>query len=123
MGILLVYDVTDEASFNNIRNGVRNIEQHASDGVCRLLVGNKSDLSHRRAVSVEEGQEFARENGLLFLETSAKTSLNVDEAFVDTAKQIFDKVKQGTVDATNDSYGVKIGQGQGAAPATTSSCC
>ncbi|KAL4341336.1 hypothetical protein GQ457_08G012770 [Hibiscus cannabinus] len=44
MGILLVYDVTDESSFNNIRNWIRNIEQHASDNVNKILVGNKADM-------------------------------------------------------------------------------
>jgi Ras-related protein Rab-8A len=48
MGILLVYDVTDESSFNNIRNWIRNIEQHASDNVNKILVGNKVDMDTKR---------------------------------------------------------------------------
>jgi GTPase SAR1 family protein len=51
MGILLVYDVTDEASFNNIRNWIRNIEQHASDNVNKILVGNKADMDESKRVS------------------------------------------------------------------------
>lgn len=57
MGILLVYDVTDEASFTNIRNWMKNIEQHASDNVVKVLVGNKSDMDEsKRAVSYSRGQ-------------------------------------------------------------------
>jgi len=51
MGILLVYDVTDESSFNNIRNWIRNIEQHASDSVNKILVGNKADMDESKRVS------------------------------------------------------------------------
>jgi hypothetical protein len=57
MGIILVYDVCDENSFNNIRNWMRNIEQHASDNVVKVLVGNKCDIdSSKRAVSYNRGQ-------------------------------------------------------------------
>lgn len=87
MGILLVYDVTDEASFNNIRNWVRNIEQHASDGVCRLLVGNKSDMAdERRAVPYARAKALADEYGMPFFEASAKDGANVEEAFTRIAR-------------------------------------
>ncbi|MCO5605711.1 hypothetical protein L7F22_059895 [Adiantum nelumboides] len=70
MGIILVYDVTDESSFNNIRNWIRNIEQHASDNVNKILVGNKADMDEsKRAVSTARGQALANEYGLNFYET------------------------------------------------------
>ncbi|XP_038684299.1 ras-related protein Rab-8B-like isoform X3 [Tripterygium wilfordii] len=70
MGILLVYDVTDESSFNNIRNWIRNIEQHASDNVNKILVGNKADMDEsRRAVPTSSGQALADEYGIKFFET------------------------------------------------------
>ncbi|KAI3929529.1 hypothetical protein MKX01_025697, partial [Papaver californicum] len=76
MGILLVYDVTDESSFNNIRNWIRNIEQHASDNVNKNLVGNKADMDEsKRAVPTAKGQALADEYGIKFFETSAKTNL------------------------------------------------
>jgi|EP00161_Ancyromonas_sigmoides_P024212 Ras-related protein Rab-2A len=74
-----------------------------------LLVGNKSDLEHKRAVTKEEGEQFARAHGLIFLETSAKTAVNVEEAFVRTAHQIHDKIVDGVFDITNESYGIKVG--------------
>ncbi|MFQ6643316.1 hypothetical protein Gotur_018147, partial [Gossypium turneri] len=89
MGILLVYDVTDESSFNNIRNWIRNIEQHASDNVNKVLVGNKADMDEsKRAVPTSKGQALADEYGIKFFETSAKTNLNVEEVFFSIARDI-----------------------------------
>ncbi|CAI0474978.1 unnamed protein product [Linum tenue] len=89
MGILLVYDVTDESSFNNIRNWIRNIEQHASDNVNKILVGNKADMDEsKRAVPTAKGQALADEYGIKFFETSAKTNLNVEEVFFSIARDI-----------------------------------
>ncbi|XP_078445145.1 ras-related protein RAB1BV isoform X1 [Wolffia australiana] len=89
MGILLVYDVTDESSFNNIRNWIRNIEQHASDNVNKILVGNKADMDEsKRAVPTSRGQALADEYGIKFFETSAKTNLNVEEVFFSVARDI-----------------------------------
>jgi len=74
-----------------------------------MLIGNKSDLEHRRAVTFEEGQQFANEHGLIFLETSAKTAANVEDAFLGTAKKIYEKIQQGVFDVSNESYGIKVG--------------
>ncbi|WVZ62523.1 hypothetical protein U9M48_012262 [Paspalum notatum var. saurae] len=89
MGILLVYDVTDESSFNNIRNWIRNIEQHASDNVNKILIGNKADMDEsKRAVPTSKGQALADEYGIKFFETSAKTNLNVEQVFFSIARDI-----------------------------------
>ncbi|XP_022883988.1 ras-related protein RABB1b-like [Olea europaea var. sylvestris] len=77
-----------------------------------MLVGNKSDLSHRRAVSKEEGEQFAKENGLLFLEASARTAQNVEEAFTKTAAKILQKIQEGVFDVSNESSGIKVGYGR-----------
>lgn len=95
MGILLVYDVTDESSFNNIRNWIKNIEQHASDNVNKILVGNKADMDEsKRAVSTARGQELADEYGIKFFETSAKTNINVEQAFFSIAKDIMKRLSE-----------------------------
>lgn len=95
MGILLVYDVTDEGSFNNIRNWMRNIEQHASDNVNKILVGNKSDMAEdKRAVSFEKGQALAEEYKMQFFETSAKDNIHVEEVFTSIAKDVMSRLQR-----------------------------
>ena len=63
-----------------------------------------SDLEARRDVKREEGEAFAREHGLIFMETSAKTAANVEEAFINTAREIYDKIQEGVFDINNEVY-------------------
>jgi small GTP-binding protein len=86
-GILLVYDITNEDSFENIRNWVKQIEQNATKNVCKILIGNKHDRDDRK-VTYEQGEELAKEYNMHFLETSAKTNYNINEAFVNITKEI-----------------------------------
>ncbi|WVY99560.1 hypothetical protein V8G54_025630 [Vigna mungo] len=143
MGILLVYDVTDESSFNSkfppgfswnmtqlipisdIRNWIRNIEQHASDNVNKILVGNKADMDEsKRAVPTSKGQALADEYGIKFFETSAKTNLNVEEVFFSIAKDI--KQRLADTDSKSEPAGIKINQQDQATAgevAQKSACC
>merc|ERR1712100_913511 len=91
MGTLLVYDVTDDKSFNNIRTWMRNIEQHANEQVVKILLGNKCDMPDKKMVTWEQGNDLAKEYGIMFFETSAKTNVKVDEAFTAIARAIKDK--------------------------------
>ncbi len=83
--------------------------QNANQSMVIMLIGNKSDLDHRRQVSKEEGEKFAKENGLIFLETSAKTAANVEEAFINTAQKIYENISSGGMDVTNEAHGIKVG--------------
>ena len=66
------------------------------------LAESRCVLQHRRAVSTEEGEQFAKEHGLVFLETSAKTAHNVEEAFINTARKIYEKIETGVFDVSNE---------------------
>ena len=86
--IAIVYDVTNRASFDNLRKWVSDVERLANPQVCKLIVGNKADLEDKREVRREEGQAFADNLGVPFLETSAKTSYNVRTMFVELCQAI-----------------------------------
>uniref|UniRef100_A0A914XNS6 Ras-related protein Rab-8A n=1 Tax=Plectus sambesii TaxID=2011161 RepID=A0A914XNS6_9BILA len=94
MGILLVYDITNERSFENIKNWIRNIEEHASSDVERMVLGNKCDVEDRRQVSRERGEQMAIEYGTKFMETSAKANINVEDAFFTLARDIKSKTER-----------------------------
>jgi Ras-related protein Rab-8A len=93
MGILLVYDVTDEESFENVATWMDQIDQHADQCVNRILIGNKSDANPSDVVvSTERGQKLATDYGLKFFETSAKADHNVTEAFDCMAKEVQERL-------------------------------
>ncbi|XP_009108332.2 ras-related protein RABD2c [Brassica rapa] len=81
-GIIVTYDVTDQESFNNVKQWLNEIDRYASENVNKLLVGNKCDLTSQKVVSTETAKAFADELGIPFLETSAKNATNVEEAFM-----------------------------------------
>ncbi|KAJ0054193.1 hypothetical protein Pint_02847 [Pistacia integerrima] len=130
-GALLVYDITRRETFNHLASWLEDARQHANPNMTIMLIGNKCDLAHRRAVSKEEGEQFAKENGLLFLEASARTAQNVEEAFIKTAAKILQNIQEGVFDVSNESSGIKVGYGRPQGPsgardgavAQRSGCC
>jgi len=88
--ILLVYDVTDRDTFENIQQWVQQIRENADERVRLVLVANKSDREDARAVATDEGEELARQYGVQFFETSAKDNKNVDECFAAIARETKD---------------------------------
>merc|ERR1712232_1009964 len=88
-GILLVYDVTDRGSFENIRNWVGQIQQHADLNVNKILIGNKCDVDPSEIqVTEEEGRKLAQDYQIQFFQTSAKQNLKVTEAFEAIAQDV-----------------------------------
>eukprot|EP00049_Salpingoeca_infusionum_P017458 m.353035 g.353035 ORF g.353035 m.353035 type:complete len:216 (-) comp16670_c0_seq1:920-1567(-) len=109
-GALLVYDITRRETFNHLSIWLEDARAHSSDSnMVIMLIGNKTDLEAKRAVTREEGEQFAKEHGLAFMETSAKTSTGVEEAFNTTAQHIYDNIQQGKLDVKNEMSGIKIG--------------
>jgi len=94
-GIIVVYDVTNKVSFDNVTRWLQEIDKYAREGVNKLLVGNKSDHTEeegQRQVSTEEGRMFAESKDIPFLETSARTGTFVDTAFLMMAHDIKTKM-------------------------------
>nr|XP_021335875.1 ras-related protein Rab-26 [Danio rerio] len=86
--LLLLYDVTNKSSFDNIQAWLTEIHEFAQQNVVIMLLGNKADATHERIVKREEGEKLAKEFGVPFMETSAKTGLNVELAFTAVAKEL-----------------------------------
>mmetsp|Transcript_14099 Transcript_14099/g.15592 ORF Transcript_14099/g.15592 Transcript_14099/m.15592 type:complete len:214 (+) Transcript_14099:35-676(+) len=99
-GALLVYDTTRRATFNHLTSWLTDARNLTNPNTVIMLIGNKKDLEGQRDVSYNEASEFAQENGLIFIETSAKTGSSVEEAFLKTASIIHQRVVSGEVDIT-----------------------
>ena len=97
-GALLTYDITNRESFNCLTNWLTDARTLASPQIVILMVGNKKDLEDEREVTFLEASRFAQENGLMFLETSAKTGQSVEEAFLQCSKNILAKIETGELD-------------------------
>jgi Ras-related protein Rab-2A len=103
-----VYDISRRDTFNHCIKWLEEVRQQSDRKTTIALIGNKNDLP-RREVSYEEGFRFAKENDLLFIETSARVDENVDEAFAATAREIYKNIQQGVYDLATDRHGIKIG--------------
>jgi len=100
-GIMLVYDVTQARSFENINKWLRNIDDHASDDVVKMLIGNKCDMDDKRCITRARGDALAREHAIPFLETSAKNNVNVEKAFFEMARLILKKTPEIATERTS----------------------
>ena len=106
---LVVYDISSRDSFNNVMSWIEDCRNQSPKTIFIVLVGNKCDLEDKRQVTYEEGKELADKNELLFFESSAKEGTNVEDIFVNSAKEIAKKIEQGYYDLENDSCGIKKG--------------
>lgn len=122
IGALLVYDITRRDTFTHVTKWLEEVKSNSSKHICVILIGNKKDLEDKRQVTYEEGESFARENGLMFLETSAKTAFNVVEAFNLSAQAILNNIEKTGVDPTENKNKMKIENKQ-QEPVKKGGCC
>mmetsp|Transcript_2476 Transcript_2476/g.5790 ORF Transcript_2476/g.5790 Transcript_2476/m.5790 type:complete len:204 (+) Transcript_2476:248-859(+) len=120
-GIIIVYDITDQESFDNVKQWLQEIDRYACEKVNTLLVGNKSDLTTKRVVSYEAAKEFAAKQEMDFLETSAKNSTNVEKAFMAMAGQI--KLRMANKPISGDDAGASTHVGNFDGKEVNGGCC
>ncbi|WCJ18639.1 RAB GTPase 11C [Euphorbia peplus] len=89
LGALLVYDVTKPTTFDNVSRWLKELRDHADANIVIMLIGNKTDLKHLRAVATEDAQSYAEREGLSFIETSALEATNVERAFQTILSEIY----------------------------------
>ncbi|XP_078429102.1 RAB GTPase homolog A1G [Wolffia australiana] len=110
VGALLVYDVSRHITFDNVERWLKELRDHTEASIVVMLVGNKADLRHLRAVSVEEAKAFAERERTFFMETSALEALNVESCFAEVLSQVYHVASKKTLDGGDDSVAVPKGQ-------------
>ena len=106
-GALMVYDVTRRSTYNHLSSWLTDARNLTNPNTVIFLIGNKCDLEAQRDVTYEEAKQFADENGLMFVEASAKTGERVEDAFLETAKKIFQNIQDGSLDLNAAESGVQ----------------
>jgi Ras-related protein Rab-1A len=120
-GIIMVYDTCDRESFDHIDSWVQEVDKYATDGTCKILVGNKCDNEGERQVSTEEGKKKAAELGVKFVETSAKINHAVGEAFELVSKELITLREASGAQSKQQGGGLNLLRPD--ASATNANCC
>jgi len=120
-GIIVVYDISDQVTFNNVKLWMQEIQRYASGNVCRMLVGNKIDLADNRVVEYNAAKEYADGLSIPFAETSSKSGQEVDKVFEKLALEIM-RQQGGWGGASNDRGGPIIRTNYTVAPPKKNRC-
>ena len=104
---MIVYDISNEKTFESVKSWLEDIRNQSPKSVLLILVGNKIDLSDKRVISFDKGNEFAIKNGLMFAETSAKTGEGVEEIFRKSVEDISKKISENFYDLNSELCGIK----------------
>ncbi|VDN32342.1 unnamed protein product [Gongylonema pulchrum] len=122
-GIILCYDLTCRQSFDSLQRWLDDISKFAAPNVYKVLVATKADLESERLVEREEGRELAEMHGMcMFIETSSKSNLNVDNAFLELACQLKRQYEAG-VQLDSQLNAFKISQATTTISSKWDSCC
>ena len=122
-GIIIVYDVTDQDTFINVKQWLSEIDRYASENVCKLLVGNKCDLTSKKVVDRSTAEEYAQSLNIPFIETSAKSSINVEKAFLMMAQEIKNSMANQPLASSGQNSAVKPLVGQPTGAPKQGGCC
>ncbi|XP_022136956.1 ras-related protein RABA2a [Momordica charantia] len=128
LGALLVYDTTKAMTFDNVSRWLKELRDHADSNIVIMLIGNKTDLKHLRAVATEDAQSYAEKEGLSFLETSALEATNVEKAFQTILSEIYRIISKKSLNSNEPAAASSIKEGKtivvGESEANTKkSCC
>ena len=107
---IIVYDITNEKSFDSIKEWVNECKLYTNKNIHLVLVGNKNDLKEQRKIEKEQGEELAKEYDMKFFEGSALTGDNIEEIFVDICKTINKNINDKLYDLNDPSIGIKISE-------------
>ena len=110
---LIVYDITDDSSFNSVKQWIEDVQSFANKGTNLVLVGNKVDLNNKRKISKEEGQNLAKEYGMDFYESSALTGENINDIFEGICQKVNQQIDEGKIDLNDPSNGISISEVEG----------
>ncbi|KAI5706180.1 hypothetical protein M8J76_016739 [Diaphorina citri] len=123
-GIIVVYDCTDQETFNNLKQWLEEIDRYACDNVNKLLVGNKNDQTSKKAVDYQVAKEYADHLKIPFLETSAKNGANVEQAFLTMATEIKKRVtKDEKPSSESDAKKLNLNSGKPVDAPRSGGCC
>ncbi|KAI3990931.1 hypothetical protein MKX01_026115 [Papaver californicum] len=111
LGAILVYDTTKPTTFENVTRWLKELREHADSNIVIMLIGNKTDLKHLRAVATEDAQSFAEKEGLSFIETSALEAINVEKAFQTILGEVYRKISKKSI-SSKDSTATSIKEGK-----------
>lgn len=120
---ILVYDTTNRSSFDHLADWLDEARINGNPNITVIVVGNKIDLHTQREITVEEGKKWAADNGLLFIETSAKNNQGVNEAFVFSCKDVLERISAGLIDVQTPTSGITVKSITKPVEQSKRSCC